>query len=150
MKRKDFMKSCFALGLVPLLPKVSAGKEKWRNPMYGMGFQQKNGIVYGFSHEDNGEVELLIIDYRRVPLDTKLIGKKPPNYGKPTDSFQKKKGYLLGDEIGKELHKLMRQKNDNNLFPKDQKEADKAEKIWSKRLPRWMKRLQQGYPFKGE
>lgn len=148
MKRKDFMKSCLALGLVPLLPKIRESREGEISPFYGSGFHQKNGIVQGYWSEDNGGVEVFILDYQRIPYDKKLLGSKPPRYGKPTDSVKKKKEYFAHDKLLSKLNQMLRKCIDENQIAETTEETRIAEKIWSKRLPRWMKRLRRHYPFK--
>ena len=70
MKRKDFLRSCLVLGIVPFMPKISGGQDI---RFYGSGFRHKKGICYGFWSEDEGEVELLIFDYQRIPYDKKVL-----------------------------------------------------------------------------
>lgn len=65
MKRKDFLKSCIALGVIPFIPKMGEGKVIPQ--VYGYGIQMKNGICYGFWHEENGEIELVMFDYQKIP-----------------------------------------------------------------------------------
>lgn len=69
MKRKDFLKGCLALGLVPLLPKLSKGKENLLSKVYGSGFRNREGgLTYGLMHPMGNEVEMVFLEYRKVKI----------------------------------------------------------------------------------
>lgn len=139
MKRKDFLKACLALGVVPFLPKLSKGKEKLSSKVYGMGYRQKNGVCYGFWHEDKGQIEMVFLDYQKIPYDKKLLGSIPPHYGKPTDSLKKKKEYYADDKMVSKLYKMQRRVMKEKMVPETTKEAETEENMWKPRISEWTK-----------
>ena len=138
MKRKDFLKACLALGVVPFLPKLSTGKEKM--PLRGCGFRHKQGICYGFWNEDGGEVELVMLDYQRIPYNKKQLSSKPPCWGKPTDSLKKKKEYFANDALIRKLDDYHKRSGKEFGWPTDES-VEKYDKISRRRMKRWAKRL---------
>ena len=138
MKRKDFLKSCLVLGMVPFLPKISGGKEKF--PLRGCGFRHKQGICYGFWVENAGEIESVIFDYQRIPFKKEQLSSKPPCWGKPTDSLKKKKEYFGDDVVVRKLNDYLKRSTGEFGWPTDES-VEKYDKISRRRMKRWAKRL---------
>jgi len=145
MRRKDFIKGCLALGFVPFLPEFRGGKEKLLSKVYASAFRQKKGICYGFWHEDRGEIEIVMLDYKRIPYDQNMLKniRKHVDFGRRKKNGRRywwarnEKEYYANERLVKMLQRQMKY----SVYPLDGKEIERDERLIRPRLEKWGKWL---------
>ena len=109
--------------------------------LFANGFRRKNGIVYGFWSQDGNNLELMIVDYRRLNL-RKLRKEGNWKKHKPKDvSWKKYWETRKHDVLISKLNQLMKLSIQNKEITGTDAEFDKSLKVANKRIPMWIKEL---------